>query len=319
MGIIFALKAAVEASKLLKNVELATRPSNNAYLSLSYVFAIKLRVLVEWATRRIFENPKRGRLLKGLKALENSRKAINALVLANGPSLERLAVEEVKNEVVAGKIEVWGVNYFPLSPLARNLNGKYKLVLSDPGNRPSNTNLQTKKLWEQVLSDESQIFVPVSWASEPLIQSEFGRFTFFDDTSLEGWTKNIKPFRARGYSSLTAYKALALATHFGYREILILGFDNSMYKTLEVSAGNHLLQNPNHAKSTESSVNVDLSAHYRRGVADYFFDASRSFLDLKLMFSKFQIKNLDPSSNVDAFEKKQSSKYLAKEGPKVPK
>lgn len=145
--------------------------------------------------------------------------------------------------------------------------------------------------------------MPTTWSAIPELLEFSGVITFYNDLSLEGWTKNINPTRARAYSSLTAYKALALATYFDYQDILILGFDNSMYQTLEVDEKNNLIQGSNHADGASSKAVTLLNSEYRNGISDYFYDVSKGFRDLNVFFPKVKIQNLDSASKIDAFRK----------------
>ncbi len=288
----------------LSKFEKATRVSNDPGLSISYTLLIRFRVLAEWLARRVLEGfGKRQRLAK-LRSFRGSRNQIGALVLANGPSLGKLDPLALKNQVESEVLEVWCVNYFPLTETCTLLAGRYFLVLSDPATTPDSDDPATVRLWETIRKNRpSQIFVPTTWSPIPELREFAEVVTYFNDLSLEGWTKNIAPTRARAYLSLTAYKALALASYFDYQEVLVLGFDNSMYQTLRVDEKNNLIQNSNHADGANSKSTTELNGEYRNGISDYFYDISRGFRDLNKFFPKKKIRNLDAASNIDSFEK----------------
>jgi hypothetical protein len=132
-------------------------------------------------------------------------------------------------------------------------------------------------------------------------QSDFAsRCIYFDDRSLVGWTKNISPIRARGYGSLTSYKALAIAYFLGYKKIGILGFDNSMFRAVHTNTQNRVFQGSNYFYDEKDDLDVTDSLNI--GISDYFYDTANSFAYLRF-FRKPNIYNLDSHSLVDAIEK----------------
>lgn len=306
------VESLIELSPALRRLELLTRPNNGPGLSLSRLFLVKLRVVAEWLFRRVLETQMRAKTIAVLKSLRNSKAEKIALVLANGPSLSKLDIKKVSAKVAHGDLEIWGVNYFPLSHFANVFESAYKLVLSDPETKPTSKVQAAQKLWEELLlHPPKKIFVPVSWSSLEEIRRLGERIIYFDDLSLEGWTSNVSPVRARGYSSLTAYKALAISQYLGYKETFILGFDNSMFQTLVVNEKNELYQKSNHAPGTGSESDAPIKTSHPFGTSDYFYDLSKSFYDLKKYFGKFPIINLDKHSLVDAFEKQSVSEFLS--------
>jgi hypothetical protein len=129
---------------------------------------------------------------------------------------------------------------------------------------------------------------------------------FFDDAGLEGWVKNTHPARARGYGSITAQKALALALSSKADSIKLLGFDNSMFLGLEVDAYNRIFEATPYFFGTAKSSEMQ---YFTGGTADYFYFISRIFSDFKLL-NRPHVVNLDPSSLVDAFRKAASDPLI---------
>lgn len=128
------------------------------------------------------------------------------------------------------------------------------------------------------------------------------RFYFFDDRSLEGFSKNINPSRPRGYLQLTAYKALAFACFGRHKKIGIIGIDNTMYKGLRNSADNTLYLESNHLAGTGHEI-MSVNLLYPDGSSGYFYFVSNSFDSLRRCFSRYPIWNLDRDSLVDVFSK----------------
>jgi hypothetical protein len=135
------------------------------------------------------------------------------------------------------------------------------------------------------------------------------RTLYFDDSGLEGWTKNISPLRPRGYLALTAYKALAFASFLGFNRIYIIGIDNTMFRSIAVDDKNRLIQYPNHFFS-QGAVTTDISGMYPNGMSDYFRDMSLCFSSLTKYFSHLPVVNLDEDSLVDCFPKESVTSFF---------
>lgn len=278
--------------------------------SIWQVFAIKGRIVLEWAVKRCLAIGFRRRALRPLRVLGKSGQSNDALVIGNGPSARTLnwtAVAEKQNYGMA----VFAINYFPLSPEFKLVQPNY-LVLSDPIMKPSSDNdSRNEELWTAVENTSTMdLIVPLSWYRIMKAQNSLSNnILYFDDSGLEGWTRNISPLRARGYLALTAYKAIAISIFLGFKETKIIGIDNSMFQTISVDADNRLIQQPNHffSKGGETS---DLTAFYPKGISDYFYDVSLCFYFLRRCFAGQSVSNLDPHSLVDAFPKPSSSDLI---------
>lgn len=279
-------------------------------LSVSHMLAIRIRILAEWFVKHLQTLFYRRSALSGTRQAKRMHNGQEALVIGNGPSAAKLDWGKVAAEQKNG-LQVFGINYFLLSDASAVCIPNF-IVLSDPITKPSvDTNMRTKELWEKVRQTPgATLVVPVSWF--PLIRadSDFStRTLFFDDSGLEGWTKNISPTKARGYLPLTAYKALAFAGYLGFRRINMIGVDNSMFRTVAVDIENRLIQYPNHFFE-KGAVTTDISGAYPTGINDYFRDMSLCFGSLVSYFVDLPIVNLDGESLVDCFPKDVLSKLL---------
>lgn len=292
---------------LILRMSLYLSPSSNPSYSITRVALTKIRILCEWALRRGREIGVRKKALVRIRKKKNSMQNKSALVLANGPSLNSISLEQVA-KAQRDSTEVFVVNFFPIVEKTQVMIPNY-LVLSDPVTKPNSIEPRSVALWNWIdINQQVQIICPISWY-RTLRNSEFdlSRCIFFDDTALISWSRNVSPIRARGYLSLTAYKALAVACFFGYSEIEIIGFDNSQIKGLVVDEENRIFQGPSHFVEYEKLI--DITDLYHGGVGDYFHDFSCAFIDLR-KFSHFRnIWNLDRNSFVDAFPKKTSNRF----------
>ena len=283
-------------------------------LSVSYLLAIKLRVIAEWLLKFLQTLLYRSKALRSTRQAKGSHTSQEALVIGNGPSAATLDWEAVNAEQKNG-LQVFTINYFLLSEANGVFTPDY-VVLSDPITKPNVvSNLRTQELWQKIREiPGSKLVVPISWF--PLMQSDLElshRTMYFDDSGLEGWTKNIAPTRARGYLPLTAYKALAFAGYLGFNRINIIGIDNSMFRTISVDIENKLIQYPNHFFE-KGAVFTDLSYFYPTGINDYFRDVSLCFSSLTTYFTGLPIVNLDGESLVDCFPKDVLSRFVRMKG-----
>ena len=296
-----------DLKSLILRTSIYFSPSSNPSYSITRVVLTKIRILCEWALRRGREIGIRKKALVRIRKKKNSMSNKSALVLANGPSLNSISLEQVA-KAQDESTDVFVVNFFPIVEKTQVMIPNY-LVLSDPVTKPNSIDPRSVALWNWIgIHQKVQIICPSSWY-RTLKDNEFdiSRFIFFDDTALISWSRNVSPVRARGYLSLTAYKALAVACFFGYSEIEIIGFDNSQIKGLVVDDKNRIFQGPSHF--VEYEMLTDISDLYYGGVGDYFHDFSCAFLDLKKFSHYKNIRNLDSDSFVDAFPKKTSNRF----------
>jgi hypothetical protein len=292
-------------------LEMYFHTSTNPQYSITRVLVTKIRVLAEWVIRRMIDIGIRRKALRSLRNMESSLTGRKALVIANGPSLNLISLERVA-EFQKDVLDVFTVNFFPISKSTKDFVPNY-LVLSDPQTLPNSLNPRAIELWAWISSHpEVKIICPSSWfKTVRSLGFESTNFIYFDDSSLISWSKSISPVKARSYLSLTAYKALAVATYFGYFEINVIGFDNSQVRGLTVNEHNRVKQGPNHFD--DFAEDSDLTDRLSNGVSDYFYDFSCAFADLR-KFSKIgRIWNLDPNSYVDAFPKKATSEFRVDE------
>jgi len=292
--------------KLERKISITADPG----LSVSYLFAIRVRIVAEWFFKLLQTLVYRRKALRGTRQARRMHAGQEALVIGNGPSAAKLDWETVVAEQKNG-LQVFAINYFPLSEASEICNPNY-IVLSDQMTKPNVvTNSRTQQLWGKVRRIPSiTLIVPISWFHIIQADSELStRALYFDDSGLEGWTKNISPLRPRGYIPLTAYKALAFANYLGFQRINIIGIDNSMFRTVAVDTENRLIQYPNHFFE-KGAVTTDISYFYPTGINDYFRDMSLCFGSLASYFVGLPIVNLDGESLVDCFSKDTSSQLL---------
>jgi hypothetical protein len=238
-----------------------------------------------------------------MKYAVNTKLQSEALVLANGPSLAKLNFKNLAELKTREKMDVFVVNFALVNDGIPPVLVDF-LVLSDEGTMPISTLPEAISLWKVIdLNRQIKVITPDSWHFRfPELQCANGACLHFNDNSLEGIRKNINPLKARGYSSMTAYKALAIADYFGYKKKFILGFDNTWFLGLTVDSKNIMSQKSIHFKSQYFS-DQDVSYQYKNGVLDYFYEVFHAFKSLHENFKGSGFINLDQNSLVDTFPK----------------
>ena len=243
------------------------------------------------------------KLLAATKNLGRSKYGKTALVLGSGPSLNSL------NSSIAREYfdDVFVVNNYYLHEIAKELVPDY-YALSDPNHFVDDKT--------NAVHDDASLYRYLIENNITLLLSHFYRkkeinsgisTLFFDDREWRGLRKNISPIRPRSYGSFTLYKALALACHFGYETIYVLGLDNTEFKSYIGSIDNKIYVNndSHYAKSSVELRTTNSPEGFTSGMAGQMQSYALQFADLQL-FRNFNIINLDAKSLVDAFEKVES-------------
>jgi hypothetical protein len=233
-----------------------------------------------------------------LKKLQKTLKT-EVLVIASGPSVLNITAQEYLIWKQKNNGVIIAINSYFKSELAQKLHADY-YVLSDPFHRDWIINSETEFVKYLKSNPEIMLLIPKNF--KPFLDKKIENVIFFNDTSLEGLTKNTNPVYPRGYLSLTAYKALAIAQYISTKKIFIIGFDNNLFRYLEVDSENNLIQAWNNFHYNINSYPKSKLDEYHNGASDYFFDIARAIFHLRF-FDKKRIINLDPGSVVDIFHK----------------
>ena len=271
--------------------------------SVMRLLKLKFMVLVLFGINKMLTERNSRDALLGTRKITAAFKGKTAVVVANGPSSASVNWPVVNRERQNGNCSLFLINH-SLNDAEVLSRGAEFLVLSDPSSHPRSTDPRTTNLWANISKlPNLRLITPVSWHDSELNPScKIGHCLHFSDLSLESVSESTCPLKPRGYPSLTAYKALAFAKHLGFETILIAGFDNSMFRTLQIDSANALIQSSNHFTEGYSPT-IDVSKLYPNGIADYFAELSEMFLSLKRSFKGTKIYNLGLRSEVDAFPK----------------
>jgi hypothetical protein len=262
---------------------------------------VKLRVLAMFVIRRLNQGGGRRQALGSMKTLAGFAEGKTVLVVGSGPSAEALNLKEVAARQKSGSLVVVATNHFLSSALAQTVTPDF-LLWSDDGFHPKRQTINPER-WELVHKHPTVTLVmPWTWKKDVATTGITNQVVFFDDDSLETWSKNISPLKPRGYQGTTGAKALALAVHLGSTDIQIIGIDLSYFTNFSVNADNTITRHPTHVVGTDSGQQ-DLTGYTLIGMSDLLYSTANHFRAFHTHFSGRNISNLDPHSLVDAFPK----------------
>ena len=302
----------ISIKSALKHLEMSSRLTTNPQYSVSLLVLQKVRILLVYLARSILE----WKLLR--RAHQHSRKAQgafknkDALIIAGGASVNRLNVAKVLAAQSSGELDVFALNWFPLSDLAKTLVPDF-FCLSDPLNKPGSQTIfkghKSEELWNYLKSrPQIKLLLPHNWQKQDqLIENKVE--IWIDDRELVGWSRSNSVLRPRGYASVTAHKTIAAAIHMGYRTIYLIGLDNSLFKNVDIGEENQIIETPGHFYDDSNSESIRRHHLYPNGMQSLLYNYSLIFVDLKKCFRVGNIINIDMSSMTDAFPKTNSNYF----------
>lgn len=283
------------------------------------VFNHYLQHLARWAyifyidRKRNWFGQSRKKRYVALEALKNSGKGRCAFVLASGPSINKIDPQKLKAFKEKTNSDIFCVNYFVSSEFASQSGVDYWL-LSDPRHFDFSIP-DTLKAFSEAENTVGKGILSSEFHATKIANKTYLPIIPFNDFETS-WilSNNINPLYPRSFLTLSAYKALAIATYCGYEKIYICGFDNTYIRDLGCDENNKLYRIINHFYLDKSKVND--SNYFRdykmgvgpnekprnRNVSQELLAYSRLFSDLD-KFKNYPIVNLDVDSLTDAFPK----------------
>ena len=281
-----------------KGISLIGSPHYYYGKSLTKLFLHKIVLLLAFFKT---ERSKSG-LLKSTLKYKDYGKGRTALIVGTGPSITSLQLDKVNTYVD----DIFAINEYFAHKISETVKPTF-YCLSDPAHFASNDDYskESKNDLDLYLKNTNPIMLLPHWAAEDTAFCNL-RKVFFDDREQTWLSKNINPMKPRGYSSVTLYKALAMACHMNYDVIYIIGLDNTNFKSYSGSRDNLLVDNstvafkPYDTHETNSGGTPQIK--FTSGVAGRMQSYALLFGDLN-SFPKDKIVNLSEQSLVDVFEK----------------
>ena len=245
--------------------------------------------------------------------LKNLNRNKKVLILGNGQSQDYLSKNNLKL-LVKNNFHLIVVNYWNLNKKFKEIIPNY-IVISDRRilnyEREENTFYRKNRNLIKYLRLNKSIKIICPFLHIHLVNKyiEKTRIIGFCDTELRSFYSNVNPLLPRGYLSSTVYKAIAMALWFSYKEIYLLGLDNTYPRDLYSDKNNSILSLENHA-GTKNFI-LDMTNLYG-SFSDVLIEISYLFKDIE-KFSKFKnIYNLDIYSLTNVFKKFSFSNKILK-------
>lgn len=231
-----------------------------------------------------------------------------ALVLGNGKSLEKLNTAEIHKYVD----DIFVVNDFFKTKISSKVKPNF-YCLSDPASF-SDVKFNTGNQGSHFSRYLNDLKITLLLPHNANYEGSHAVLKFNDLESPFYSSKNINPIKPRGYTSVTLYKALAVACYLNYDKIFILGLDNTEFQGYSSNKYNHVIATPIYA-SFDLEHSQDLGSRHMdvliSGISGRMTSYGRLFSDLR-KFPIEKIENLDEFSLTDAFPKLQEHPLIIK-------
>lgn len=242
-------------------------------------------------------------LVKQWSGLKITKKN-NAIIIAGGPSYNNELAEYIKKN--RRFFDVFAINFYCLNKRAEEIIPDF-YVLSDPAHietkdasiKEKNRNLLAYLIAHPLIT----LCTPIDMWKKEFFKNKNASINFDDAEVL--FSKNIDPVFPRGYTSNTAFKAIAIAVKLGYKNIYILGLDYDYPRMMILNKDNRLFMNESH--HYDSNL-VDYS-HIFKNVSHALHWWSFDYLTL-MKLKKDNLFNVTNTSLVDAFTRMSVENFL---------
>lgn len=292
-------------------------PTNLDYVGPSPIRAagFQLTSLRGAVSRRVPQARQQRRLLARTRGLANRHSGKPGLLVANGASAGRLTARDLDDWRERGGL-LFAVNnycdtefasvepdfltlvdpvYFVSTDTALDDTGGSHETLLNSGNKDFlDVPARVRRVWNYVAHGSFSVVMPSH--QHPPIPISDGRLVHVRDGCMPGLTRNIKPWKAPGFTPLSAYFAMSIALHFGVSPLYVIGVDNSWFKFLHRTDGGELAFGPSHNGPSGSMT----MGEFRGGVPAALEVFARMMASARL-FPPDRVVNLDPRSLIDAF------------------
>jgi hypothetical protein len=274
--------------------------------SLRFLFFYKLLQLLKSIIIFFYEYSLGFKSLIETFKLRDSCKNKCAVVLGNGPSLNFLKSQDLKNFQNNGN-DIFAVNYWNENKKHSSVIPNY-LTFSDPKVFMTYFKKRNGALAKYVKKNKNIKILLHQRILKNIQKVKIqNKYHLYVDSELNLWCNNISPLIPRGYSSVTFLKALSFAVWLGYKKIFVLGFDNTYHRDIFCDEKNRIFMYENHTNNKENYLHNVTSMY--TDVGDILSMLSMLFLDFRKFNKIKKIINVDPYSVNTQFKKKSIIKH----------
>jgi len=286
------------------NFMVGGKKSNSTFLhyhnSAFALFLAKISTLRIGIILYLYDKVFLGKYLRNLELEKGSKSHLDALVVANGPSCNRINFEFVKEAQSKGEVEIFGINNSKLLDDESIIKLDY-LLLSDPLDAPKEENRERLSNLENSNSC-TRLLTPLGWHKYNFFKKcKVDECLHFVDSGRNQFSKSTNPLKMRNYPPMGIFKLLAITKFFGYRHVYIIGLDLTFFRSVRLGDNKAILQDPNYF-SADYGVTTNDSHLFPDGMSDYFHFISQNFSALRLYFNDSRFINLDKTTLVDVFK-----------------
>jgi len=240
----------------------------------------------------------------GLKSLSDKR-AKNVFVFANGPSLNDLDFTKIKRLVDEKKFDLITVNCFASKGIQQFDIKPSIAVFGDPDHFIGIDGNGVLPQYEEDIKTINDSKIPVMIPDQYFVYSKFKNGIPYCSVRNQYGNNVSNIQKPLGFYSVTAFAAISLAIHLGYKNIYICGYDNSYFKNFSVDQKNRRVLPDQHFYDTEKSAKRYMNPDQYGPISDIFLDFSRHFRYLekinRLKPPEVTISNIALTTYTDAF------------------
>lgn len=242
-----------------------------------------------------------------IRNFKNISKERNAIIIANGPSVNNLDYKKLNKIKDIKNIDIFCLNNYLNTELAEYLLPNY-YVLADPTyfkvyedwqKQFTNINISEEKILLKIKEKKIKTFIPVNFRNYIGNTENFIYFNSYCHPSINNMKNPIFPL---GCFPLSAMYTLTIAIYMGYKTISIIGFDHSNFKNIIIDESNKLSEGLEYFNNKDN-ITIKYPSHVYKNISEYLYEYSLIF-KIYNKYSNFEIYNLNNDGYIDAFEKK---------------
>lgn len=272
--------------------------------SLRQLFICKFFVWLNCLVARVRYAHLRGIGSAKLQELSKNR-AENVFVFANGPSLNELDFDKIKKLVDQKAFDLVTVNCFASEGICKFEIKPTIAVFGDPDHfiGPNGDEISPQFLKDIDAVNETNI--PALVPNHYFSKSRFvNGIPYCSNRNQYG--KNVSDIqKPLGFYSVTAFTAISVAIHLGYKNIFLCGYDNSYFREFAVDRENRRILQNRHFYDSAEAAKREMSAEEFGPISNIFLDFSRHFRYLEKISAlkplDVRISNIALTTYTDAF------------------
>lgn len=305
------LRDALMKFNLAQKIEYVTALDSFPNNSLWLLLLRKIRSGLLFSLVTILPPYGRGRALKVLRNLKNSKIGHVALVIGNGRSQSCLDTQIAVDLQTRGELTIFATNLFLHSELSKEIKPDF-LVWSDTDLLPELSSDKPAAIERLNRSSGLTLIVPWRWSRFSSIISRQGTNIFFNDDTRLGWGSSWSPVKARSYASNVGPKAISIARFLGFTKIYVIGIDQDYFMDYRVSQDGRLWKTSAvMAPGTAQFPSWEIGP-FPHGIITRLSRDLYGMWDLYRFFRDDRIENLDVNSILFFWKKADKGHHLLK-------